>query len=211
VKQDENFRSLEDNVLNSLCMISLQRESQPIIFQAKFVNKLISLIALSERELELLDFLQSGGTNQFDDSEYKEPKKFLIRIGKIKQIYDRILKWLIIITNCLMFRENWSKMFTGQPFQSIKNYLIENQDRSLENSFTIITELNQLDDSQSELKSFIIGANHSDSELSEIGGSKSKKVREKDGFIMQYIKAIKSEAKVALLLIENSKNIKSVS
>ena len=92
MKQDENFRSLEDNVLNSLCMISLQRESQPIIFQAKFVNKLISLIALSERELELLDFLQSGGTNQFDDSEYKEPKKFLIRIGKIKQIYDRILK-----------------------------------------------------------------------------------------------------------------------
>jgi hypothetical protein len=72
-------------------MISLQRESQPIIFQAKYVEKLIHLINISTVQINLLIFLQTGKLQE-DKKEDAKFRTFRVKIEKVKQIYDRILK-----------------------------------------------------------------------------------------------------------------------
>lgn len=60
IENQEAYNSIEENILNSLCRISLQRESQPIIFRMKYVHKLIDFIELSVDQLNEIKCLKGN-------------------------------------------------------------------------------------------------------------------------------------------------------
>ena len=71
------YKKLEENVLNSLCIISLQRISQPLIFKSLRVKMLLDFIDLSIEELKIMDIIN---------------REIHFKDELFKSIYDRILK-----------------------------------------------------------------------------------------------------------------------
>lgn len=59
----DSFVSLEENILTSLCMVSLQRQSQPLIFAEHNVKILISFIECSSNQLEELSYIKHDYSN----------------------------------------------------------------------------------------------------------------------------------------------------
>jgi len=80
-----SYKKFEENVLSSLCIISLQRGSQPLIFSSIYVKMLMDFIDLSMNELIEINYLMS--------KRVKFKKECFI------QLYERILKSLRTMTN----------------------------------------------------------------------------------------------------------------
>jgi hypothetical protein len=60
IENQDAYNSIEENILNCLCRISLQRESQPIIFKVKYIHKLIDFIELSVDQLNEIKCLKGS-------------------------------------------------------------------------------------------------------------------------------------------------------
>lgn len=100
----------------------------------------------------------------------------------------------------MMFRDNSLKMFNGRHYERIKDFLINTQDNGLNYS---------LQDLDIDIDADPDDDGDADS-TSENNKFLQKKMKHKSYEIIEHIKEIKSECKVALLLIENSRNIRSV-
>lgn len=177
------MRNSRNNVLGSLCKVSLQKCSQPIIFHPSYIQMLITLIRLSVNQLREIRKLM----------DHTHAATVCISKDRIEYLYKRVLRCLRIATNCLMFPPNRDKMFGGNPYQEFRAFLINCQDEGLKFLLEYLFPLKE--------------QRPDDAKTPGDGTSKPKSRMDE---LHRYVKDIKSECKVALLLIEDQKQVSSI-
>ena len=174
-----DYEELERNALCSLSKISLQKCSQPIIFQPAYIKLIINFISLSINQLnDIFKMIHSA-------------QRVIISKDRIIFLYKRILEWLRTVTNCLMFPQNKTKMFGGNPYLELRSFLIKNQSDKLISLHAKIIEITKHKGDETKTKD-----------------DKKSKLDQKIDEIKRYESDIKSEWKVALLLIEDKTQVK---
>lgn len=196
VENKDTFNEIEDNILTSLSRISLQRESHPIILQ-KIEDADPHSYAPKYHIERLIYFIQLS-VDQLKEIKYcKETLNFKISYSRVTKIYSRILKCLRTITNCMMYCSvNYEFLSKGSHFERVIEFLILTQTNGLNYGFQ--EEQREMKSKQKSKKSPFAAKTHT-----------AQNSKDKTPGIFDYIKEIKSECKVALLLIENYNTIRS--